>query len=153
MQKAEIASWFNKFDDAEEIYRTIDRKDLVLEMRSKLGDWPKVVQIIEQGAGNDEELKKAYKNLGDYSAERGKWHKAIKYYSNAQDNESLVEAYFKIEDFDNLEKLIRILPENSHILDTLGERFQSMGLCDAAAQSYLKMGDVKKAIDCCVLLN
>ena len=36
-------------------------------------------------------------------------------------------------DFDNLEKLIRILPENSHILDTLGERFQSMGLCDAAA--------------------
>jgi WD repeat-containing protein 35 len=43
MQKAEIAAWFNKFDDAEEIYRTIDRKDLVLEMRSKLGDWPKVV--------------------------------------------------------------------------------------------------------------
>jgi WD repeat-containing protein 35 len=28
-----------------------------------------------------------------------------------------------------------------------------MGLCEAACQSYLKMGDVKKAIDCCVLLN
>jgi WD repeat-containing protein 35 len=82
-----------------------------------------VVQIIEQGAGNDEELKRAYKNLGDYSAERGKWHKAIKYYATAQDNESLVESYFKVEDFDNLEKLIRILPENSPILDTLGERF------------------------------
>lgn len=46
-----------------------------------------------------------------------------------------------------------ILPENSPILDPLGERFQSMGLCDAATRAYLKMGDVKRAIDCCVLLN
>lgn len=152
-QKAEIAAWFGRYDDAEEIYKTIDRKDLALDMRQKLGDWPKVVQIIEQGAGNDEALKKAYKNLGDYSAERGKWAKAAKYYQNAQDNESLVEAYFKLEDFDKLEELIRILPENSPILDTLGERFQSMGLCEAACQSYLKMGEIKKAIDCCVLLN
>lgn len=28
-----------------------------------------------------------------------------------------------------------------------------MGLCEAACQSYLKMGEVKKAVDCCVLLN
>jgi len=52
-----------------------------------------------------------------------------------------------------LEKLIAVLPENSPILDALGERFQSMGLCDSATKSYLRMGDVKKAIDCCVLLN
>jgi len=28
-----------------------------------------------------------------------------------------------------------------------------MGLCDSATKAYLRMGDVKKAIDCCVLLN
>ena len=79
--------------------------------------------MIEGGAGNDEQLKKAYKHLGDHFAERSKWNKAAKYYANAHDNESLVEAYFKLEDFDQLEQLIRILPENSPILDTLGERF------------------------------
>lgn len=42
-QKAEIAAWFGRYDDAEEIYKTIDRKDLALDMRQKLGDWPKVV--------------------------------------------------------------------------------------------------------------
>ena len=36
----------------------------------RLGDWARVIQLIEQGAGTDEVLKKAYKNLGDYSAER-----------------------------------------------------------------------------------
>lgn len=53
-QKAEISIWFNRFDEAEEIYKTIDRRDLALDMRRKLGDWPKVVQLIEQGAGDDE---------------------------------------------------------------------------------------------------
>lgn len=122
-------------------------------MRRKLGDWPRVVQLIEQGAGNDEDLKRAYKNLGDYSADRGKWNKAAKYYQTAQDNDGLVEAYFRLEDFTKLEDLLNALPENSPVLELLGERFQSMGLCDAAARAYMKMGDVKKAIDCCVLLN
>jgi WD repeat-containing protein 35 len=82
-----------------------------------------------------------------------KWGKAVKYYQTAQDNESLVEAYFKLEDFESLEKLLAILPENNKILDSIGERFQSMGLCESASKAYLKSGDVKKAIDCCVLLN
>ena len=56
-QKAEISAWYGRYDEAEDIYRTIDRKDLALDMRRKLGDWPKVVQLIEQGAGNDDELK------------------------------------------------------------------------------------------------
>jgi WD repeat-containing protein 35 len=28
-----------------------------------------------------------------------------------------------------------------------------MGLCNAAVLSFVKFGDVKRAIDCCVLLN
>ena len=68
-------------------------------------------------------LKRAYKNLGDYSAERQKWAKSAKYFSLAQDNESLVEAYYRLEDTVNLEKLIAILPENSPILERLAEKF------------------------------
>lgn len=109
--------------------------------------------MIEQGAGNDAMLKKAYKNLGDYSAERQKWNKAAKYYQMSQDNEALVEAYYRLEDTSNMEKLITILPENSPILERLGEKFSSIGLCELAVSSYVRFGDVKKAIDCCVLLN
>jgi len=47
-------------------------------------------------------LKQAYKNLADYSAERQKWARAAKYYAFAQDNESLAEAYFKLEDYSSL---------------------------------------------------
>jgi len=91
--------------------------------------------------------------LGDYSAERQKWAKAAKYFKLSHDFEALANAYYKLEDFTSLEKLLDSIPENSPILETLGEKFQSMGLCSAAVDSYVKFGDVKKAIDCCVLLN
>lgn len=68
-------------------------------------------------------LKKAYKNLGDYSAERQKWGKASKYYALSQDNEALIDSYYRMEDIQNLEKLITVLPENSPILEKLAEKF------------------------------
>jgi len=49
--------------------------------------------------------------------------------------------------------LIAVLPENSPILTNLGDKFQSIGMSEAAVEAYVKSGDVKKAIDCCVLLN
>ena len=98
-------------------------------------------------------LKKAYKNLGDYSAERQKWAKAAKYFKLSNDYESLCTAYAKLEDYTNMEKLIEVLPPVSPILEQLGERFQTMGLCNAAVSAFVKFGDVKRAIDCCVLLN
>ena len=119
----------------------------------RLGDWPKVVSLMEQGAGNDEMMKRAYKNLGDYTAERQKWAKAAKYYKLAHDIESLADAYYKIEDFNSLEKLIDQLPEKHPTLEKLAEKFASMGLCESAVSAYVKFGDVKKAIDTCVLLN
>jgi WD repeat-containing protein 35 len=56
-QKAEIACFYKRYDEAEQIYKDIDRKDMALDLRMRLGDWAKVVQLIEQGAGNDQMLK------------------------------------------------------------------------------------------------
>ena len=52
-QRAEIACYYGRFDDAEQIYRDIDRKDLALDLRRKLGDWSNVVELIEEGLGDD----------------------------------------------------------------------------------------------------
>ena len=152
-QKAEVACFFHKYDEAEQIFRDIDRKDLALDLRLRLGDWAKVISLIEQGAGNDETLNRAYKNLGDYSAERQKWAKAAKYYKLAHDFENLAGSQYKLEDFDGMESMIDSLPAQSPTLQILGEKFLSMGLCKEASNAFVKFGDVKRAIDCCVLLN
>ena len=64
IKKAEIASFYGRFDEAEQIFKEIDRRDLALELRQKLGDHAKVIELLEQGAGNDLQLKEAYNKMG-----------------------------------------------------------------------------------------
>ena len=35
----------------------------------------------------------------------------------------------------------------------IGSKFQSVGECNAAVAAYVRGGDVKAAVDCCVLLG
>lgn len=46
-QKAEVAIYFKRFDEAEELYTSIDRRDLALDMRMRLGDWFRVLSLTQ----------------------------------------------------------------------------------------------------------
>ena len=153
IQKAEISAYFNKFDEAEQIYREIDRKDLALELRMRLGDWSKVVVLIEQGVGDDDILKEAYNQMGQFCIDKQRWNKAALYFQQANNFDALIDVYYRLEQFSNMDKLIDNIPENSPALITLAEKMQSVGICESAVKAYIKSRDVKKAIDCCVLLN
>ena len=152
-QRAEVAAYFQRFDEAEQLYRDIDRKDLAIDLRMRLGDWFRVVQLVQSGGGNDELLAVAYDKIGDYYADRQKWSKAVKSYKEANNLEALVSCYYTIEDFAGLEDLVRALPESTKLLKDIGDKFQSVGMCGSAVDAFLKLGDVKAAVDCCVLLN
>jgi WD repeat-containing protein 35 len=52
-----------------------------------------------------------------------------------------------------MEKLVSALPDESPILERLAEKFKNVGLCEASVEAYIKFGDVKKAVDTCVVLN
>mmetsp|Transcript_38234 Transcript_38234/g.108060 ORF Transcript_38234/g.108060 Transcript_38234/m.108060 type:complete len:1242 (+) Transcript_38234:70-3795(+) len=152
-QKAEIAAFFKRFDDAESIYRDIDRLDLAIEMRIRLGDWFKVEKLVMSGVGDDKLLQTAWNKIGEYYADRHKWSKAVQYFAQAKNSEMLVEAFYALEDFEGLEKLVYALPDNSPLLLNIGDKFQSVGLCEQGVIAFTKGGDVKRAVDCCVLLN
>jgi WD repeat-containing protein 35 len=127
-QKAEISAYFNKFDEAEQIYREIDRKDLALELRMKLGDWSKVVALIEQGVGDDDILKEAYNKMGDFCVDKQRWSKAAYYFQQSNNYESLIDVYYRLEQFANLDKLIDDIPSTSSALPLLAEKMQSIGI-------------------------
>ena len=62
-QAAEVAVHFGRFDDAEKLYRQMDRRDLALELRVRLGEWTKVVQLVQQGGGDDNMLQMAWNKV------------------------------------------------------------------------------------------
>ena len=74
MKKAEVAAYFRKFDDSERLYLEMDRRDLAVALRKKLGDWFRVVQLLKTGSGGDDQaLEEAWNAIGDYYADRQKW--------------------------------------------------------------------------------
>jgi WD repeat-containing protein 35 len=178
-QRAEVSAYFQRFDEAESIYREIDRKDLAIELRIRLGDWFRVLQLVQSGGGDDKMLTLAWNKIGDYYADRQKWSKAAQYYHQAKNTEALIDCFYTLEDYAGLEKLVRALPEGSDLLIKIGEKFESVGIVDLPEQhsnsnnaqravqnggdpdlqrngavgAFLKAGDVKRAIDCCVMLN
>jgi hypothetical protein len=48
-QKAEVSAYFKRFNEAENLYREIDRKDLAIELRMRLGDWYALIRGVERG--------------------------------------------------------------------------------------------------------
>jgi len=53
-QRAEVLSYQGRYDEAEEILRKIERKDLAIQLRMKLGDWNRVLVLTKDNAGHDQ---------------------------------------------------------------------------------------------------
>jgi WD repeat-containing protein 35 len=64
-----------------------------------------------------------------------------------------VECFYTLEEYGSLEKLTATVPDGHPILRNIGHKLASVGLCVPAVAALLKAGDVKAAVDCCVLLN
>jgi len=153
LQRAEVETYFKRFEEAEKAYREMDRMDLALEMRKRLGDWFRVVQLVQQGYGDDNDNTLALNNIGDYYADRQKWSKAVQYYAQSKNAAQLIECYYMLEDFVNLEKHINMLPEGNPLLKVIGEKFISVGMVTQAVNAYIRGGEPRLAIDGCASLN
>eukprot|EP00736_Rhodelphis_marinus_P014135 Rmarinus@m.4538 len=152
-QRAEVEAYFRNFTRAEELYMELDRKDLAVELRMRMGDWFRVVDLVQAGGGDDTLWMEAHNRIGDYYADRQKWAQAVKHYANAKNNVRLVDCYYALEEYKNLERLIDVLPEGHACLSSIGDKFASVGLAEQSVQAYLRGSDIKGAIDACVHLN
>ncbi|RVE56857.1 hypothetical protein OJAV_G00210340 [Oryzias javanicus] len=155
MKQAEVVAYFGRFEEADCMYLEMDRGDLAINLRIKLGDWFKVMQLLKSGSGacDDTLLQQAYNAIGDYFADRQKWVNAVQYYQQGLNQERLAECYYMLEDYAGLERLTTELPENHRLLSDIGEMYATVGMCEQAVNAYLKCNQTRAAIDTCVHLN
>jgi WD repeat-containing protein 35 len=164
MQAAEVAAYFHNFDEAEEMYVNMDRKDLALELRKRLGNWRRVLALHtkwygdKKGRENDATHNEVHQKLGESYYDHQKWANAAKCFEQVKagsgSTSNLIDCYFRSEQWSSMERLAEEIPaENVEHLNDLGERFRRAGMCGPAVDAFLKAGSVKAAVDCCVLLN
>lgn len=158
-QKAEVAAYLRRFDEAEKLFLDADRRDLALDMRQRIDDWPRVLTLLERAGGDDAPVRNACEKLGKWCADRQQWHLSVSYYERSgslASLEALVNLYYTLESYKQLSALVDRLPpapQGTPALTSLAFKLQSVGLTDSAADAYLKAEDVKSALDCCVQLN
>ncbi|XP_060267833.1 WD repeat-containing protein 35 isoform X7 [Ovis aries] len=155
MKQAEVAAYFGRFEEAERMYLDMDRRDLAIGLRLKLGDWFRVLQLLKTGSGDadDSLLEQAHNAIGDYFADRQKRLNAIQYYVQGRNQERLAECYYMLEDYVGLENLASSLPENHKLLPEIAQMFVRVGMCEQAVTAFLKCNQPKAAVDTCVHLN
>ncbi|XP_032509086.1 WD repeat-containing protein 35 isoform X4 [Phocoena sinus] len=155
MKQAEVAAYFGRFEEAERMYLDMDRRDLAIGLRLKLGDWFRVLQLLKTGSGDadDSLLEQAHNAIGDYFADRQKWLNAVQYYVQGRNQERLAECYYMLEDYEGLENLANSLPENHKLLPEIAQMFVRAGMCEQAVTAFLKCNQPKAAVDTCVHLN
>ncbi|XP_048453080.1 WD repeat-containing protein 35 [Rhincodon typus] len=130
-------------------------KDLAIDLRIKLGDWFRVLQLLKTGSGDADDalLEQAYNAIGDYFADRQKWMNAVQYYVQGRNQERLAECYYMLEDYEGLEKLANALPENNKLLPEIAHMFVTVGMCEQAVAAFLKCNQAKSAVETCIHLN
>uniref|UniRef100_A0A4W4HJB5 WD repeat-containing protein 35 n=1 Tax=Electrophorus electricus TaxID=8005 RepID=A0A4W4HJB5_ELEEL len=155
MKQAEVAAYFGRFEEAEKMYLDMDRRDLAISLRIKLGDWFRVLQLLRTGSGDSDDAlqEQAYNAIGDYFADRQKWLNAVQYYLQGRNQERLAECYYMLEDYEGLERLANSLPENHKLLPDIGQMFVTVGMCEQAVSAYLRCSQPKAAVETCVHLN
>jgi WD repeat-containing protein 35 len=155
-QRAQVATYFEKFDEAERLYLELDCQNLAVDLRVKLGDWFKVVDLLKKGggaAGDDALLTNTWNTIGDHYYDRQQWARAADYYTQGHNSGRLAECYYSLEEYDRLEQLADSLPENNPLLTKLATMFVMVGMCDQAVKAFTKVNMIDEAIDCCVQLN
>lgn len=74
LQRAEVASFFGDFDEAEKLYIDADRRDLAISLRQTLCDWFRTVQLYRMGPGiSDQQMEQVWKEIGLHFSNLRSW--------------------------------------------------------------------------------
>lgn len=154
LRRAEIAAYLGDYDETERIYLEMERTDLAILLRERLGDWFRVSQLMKIGiSGSDIQYEKTCDSIGDYYVDRQNWKSAQEYYEKSKNVEKELICTYMTEDWENLKILAANLNNKHPLLLKIGKMLTNVGICKEAVNVFIKAGDVKRAIECCISLS
>jgi WD repeat-containing protein 35 len=127
IKKAEIYQFFLEYEKAEETYNEIDRCDLSISMRIKLGHWENVINLInESGYVQEDNLKMAKNNMALQYMEKKQYDKSEELFKETHNTEGLVNLYFKSENYEKAIPYIESIPPSSEFLNHMADKFETV---------------------------
>jgi WD repeat-containing protein 35 len=152
LQKAEIYAFFQKYEEARDTLIRAERKDLAVQLMTKIGDYQGLELVIAKNDWDSALLNKVYRILGTYYKDNLNWKKAIHYFGLCEEMEEQIECLYMNRKIAELGSLVYQVNDPTLLLD-IGEKLESLQSIEMAAKAYEKSGDAKRGVDICILNN
>lgn len=157
LKSAEIAAFFGRHEDAENLYRSIDRLDLATEHQRLIGDEQKVLQILktthDSALSDDTQLRNSCKNIGIKSFYDKNWAVACKYLNDAGEFKKNIRAHYMAGDWQGIMRIERALFDGVEELIECGRLYRSLGLSEQAINAFIRAQRPDLACETAVELN
>ncbi|CAI2357122.1 unnamed protein product [Caenorhabditis sp. 36 PRJEB53466] len=152
-RNAELYFYKEDFETAENLFMQLDRRDLAVEMYSKVGEVQTAYDMAKHLDNNNRLKTEAQKELAEFHFDNLDFEEAAKEYTECGETGMRIESLINANLFGELEVLSRTLPDDSPHLERLGDAFQSRGMGDQAVECFLRKELLTKALNCCMELN
>ena len=84
VQKAMIAEYKGRVDEAEELYLSHDRPELAIQLRRKIGDVLRAEDLVKTHGCDDYAKTQLQHLIGDHYNEQRNWNTAANYYTQVR---------------------------------------------------------------------
>jgi WD repeat-containing protein 35 len=121
-------------------------------MRKHIGDYARVVALLQTGGGNDQQLREAYDHIGNQHADRFKWRKAAQYFRQSRNMERLADCLYRLEQFEELAQLRVDIPDGTPLLNTMALRFESLGMHEEAVDCFVRYESIFYVLFVCEMV-
>lgn len=152
LQKAEIYGFFKKYEESRETLLRAERKDLAVNLMTKIGDYQGLEQAISKGDWDQALLNKSYRILANYYKDCLNWKKAGHYFNLCDEQDEIIDCHFMNKNTTELSDLV-VQVSDPEILVNIGEKLEALNCIESAAKAYEKSGDPKRGIDTCIVNN
>lgn len=154
LRRAEVLAFLEDYDEAEQAYLELDRRDLAIALRQKLADYPRVIQLMQLGSGgSDTQLERAHVKWGEQLASRQDWQAAREHFERGRELERLLDCHYRLEEYEQLASVAAQLPDQSPGLRRAARMLASVGMVEQAVACYIRCSDVRQAVETCVRSN
>lgn len=154
LRRAEVLGFLGAYDEAEQAYLELDRRDLAVALRQKLADYPRALQLMRLGStGSDAQLEQAHVRWGEQLAARQEWREAREHLEHGRDPERLLDCHYRLEEYEQLAATAAQLPDQAPGLRRAARMLASVGMCQQAVSCFVRCADVRQAVETCVRSN
>ncbi|CAB0034917.1 unnamed protein product [Trichogramma brassicae] len=157
LRRAEVLAYLGEYDAAERAYLELDRRDLAVTLRLRLGEQPRALQLMRLSTTNlgtgSGDAPRAEASWGEQLALGQQWRAAREHLERGGALERLLDCHYRLEEYEQQLAAVAARLQEPNALRRAGRMLASVGMVQQAVACFVRCAELRLAVDTCVRAN